>query len=141
MKEKKQVSRLTDLLRMVICALAIWGIFAMALLKSTPDPLVEIKSKPIRIDTQTEAEKIAAQFSTLDGRHFRTARHIKRMLHDPSSFEHLKTSYAVVGDKLQVFMSYYANNAFGATVLTTHTAMVDIETSDVVSIKRHNGGR
>lgn len=141
-KEKKKVSKLTDILRMFICAMALWGIFAVALLESTPDPLAEPEAKPVKVvKEKTKAEKIAAQFSTYDGRHFGTARRIKSRLHDPDSFKHLKTAYAVVGDKLQIFMSYYAKNAFGAQVLTTYAAIVDIETNVVLSLKRHNGGR
>lgn len=141
MKEKKKVSKLTDILRMFIVGLAIWGGYAMVILESTPDPLAESEAKPSKVvKEKTKAQKIASQFSTLDGRHYRTARRVKSMLHNPDSFKHLKTAYAVVGDKLQVFMSYYAKNAFGAQVLTTHAAIVDIETSDVISIKRHNGG-
>ena len=141
MNDKKKVSKLTDLLRTVIVALAGWGVFMMFIVKTTPDPLAEPEEKPVKVDTRTRAQKIADQFSTHDGRHYQVARQVKRMLHDPDSFKHLKTVYSVVGDKLQIFMSYYAKNGFGATVLTTHTAMVDIETSNILSIERYNGGR
>lgn len=141
MNDNKKVSKLTDILRMIICALAGWGIFAMVIIKSTPDPLAEPEETPAKVDNRTRAEKIADQFSTHDGRHYLVARRVKRMLHDPDSFEHLKTVYAVVGDELQIFMSYYAKNAFGAQVITTHTAMVNIETGDVLTLARYNGGQ
>lgn len=140
MSEKKKVSKLTDILRTVTIALAGWGIFAMFILETTPDPLAEPEEEVIKVDNRTKAQKIAAQFSTHDGRHYLVARQVKSMLHDPDSFKHLKTVYSVVGDKLQIFMSYYAKNAFGAQVITTHTAMVGIETGDVLSIERYNGG-
>ena len=142
MNEKKKVSKLTDYARAFTLALAIWAGFAMILLESTPDPLAEPKAKPNKVvKKKTKAQKIAAQFSTHDGRHYETARYIKARLHDPDSFKHLKTAYSVVGDEMQIFMSYYAKNGFGAQVLSTHAAVVDIETETVLSIKRHNGGR
>jgi hypothetical protein len=138
-KKKKKAGKVTDILRAFICGLAIWGIFFSGLLGSLDDPLAE--PEPAKVDTRTQAEKIADQFSTHDGRHYQVARQVRTMLHDPDSFKHLKTAYAVVGDKLQIFMSYYATNGFGAQVLTTHTAMVDIETEDILSISRYTRGR
>lgn len=141
MNDKKKVSFVTDKLRLVICAGALCAGFGAFILKVTPDPLAEPEETPAKVDNRTREQKIADQFSTLDGRHYRTARRVKSMLHDPKSFEHLKTLYSVVGDKLQIFMSYYAKNAFGAQVITTHTAMVDIETGDVLTLARYNRGR
>jgi hypothetical protein len=141
MSDRRKVSFVTDKMRLVICAGALCAGFGALLLSTIDDPLAEPEAKPVKVDDRTKAEKIADQFSTLDGRHFRTARRVKAMLHNPDSFVHLKTAYAVVGDKLQIFMSYYAKNGFGAQVLTTHTAMVDIETSDILSISRYTGGR
>jgi hypothetical protein len=62
MSEKKKAGKVTDILRVFICGLAIWGIFFSGLLASLDDPLAE--PEPVKVDTRTQAEKIADQFST-----------------------------------------------------------------------------
>ena len=108
----------------------------------TPDPdYLAAKAKEKAEEAKKKPNKVLAQFSTLNGRHYETCRQIKLRLHDPDSFQHLKTNYGRDGKHLQVYTSYRAKNAFGAMVLTTHVATVDLATGNVLFLERYNGGR
>jgi len=48
-------------------------------------------------------------------------------MNDPSSFKHVKTTYADKGNYLSVQMTYRGKNAFGALRLEQIVAKVDLE--------------
>ena len=60
---------------------------------------------------------IEQNFSEWDGSHTNLVNEIKTTLHDPGSFEHVKTRYVDKSREIVVVMSYRAKNAFGALVL------------------------
>ena len=79
-------------------------------------------------------EKILKQFSSWDNSHRNLKRWIKDNMNDPKSFEHVKTTYTDKGDYLLVYMNYRGKNAFGATVLQTTIAKVDLD-GNILSIQ------
>lgn len=72
-------------------------------------------------------EKILKQFSSWDNSHKNLKRWIKDNMNDPKSFEHVKTTYTDKGDYLLIYMNYRGKNSFGATVLQTTIAKVDLD--------------
>ncbi len=105
-----------------------------------PDPdYVAAREKEKAEKAKKKPNKILSQFSPLNGRHYETCRQIKRRLHDPDSFQHLKTNYGRDGKNLQVYTSYRAKNAYGAMVLTTHVATVELATGKVLFLERYRG--
>lgn len=73
--------------------------------------------------------KIRALFSQLDGRHYGLTIVVKKNMNDPDSFEHVKTVYADKGTYLLVTMMFRGKNAFGAKVINTVSAKVDLDGS------------
>lgn len=70
--------------------------------------------------------KVKAQFSSWDGSHTNLVRRIKSGMHDPGSYQHVETYYLDRGDHLVVTTKFRGKNAFGALVLNTVQAKVDI---------------
>ena len=62
-------------------------------------------------------QRIQQQFSAWDGAHRNLERMIKSNMHDPSSYEHVKTTYSDKGNYLIVKTIFRGKNAFGGTVL------------------------
>lgn len=75
---------------------------------------------------KTRAEKISGLFSALDGKLYGLTSYVKQNLNDPKSFEHVQTTYSDKGSYLVVKMVYRAKNGFGALVLQSITAQVDL---------------
>lgn len=94
-----------------------------------PDEKQEIENRKIA----ARKEQILKQFSW-DDSHRNLKRWIKENMNDPKSFEHVKTTYTDKGDYLLVYMNYRGKNAFGATVLQTTIAKVDLD-GNVLSIQ------
>lgn len=67
-------------------------------------------------DNAPSADPIASQFSGWDGSHPAVVDGVKARMDNPSSFEHVNTSYVVVGDSINVAMEYRGTNAFGGVV-------------------------
>ena len=80
-------------------------------------------------DAESEAKKVPSwiknQFSVWDGSHINLTRYIKTQLHDPGSYDHVKTVYAVDGNGLFLTTTFRATNAFNATVTGRMTAKAD----------------
>lgn len=70
--------------------------------------------------------RVKAQFSTWDGSHNNLEKFIKSRMHDPGSYEHVETNYLDRGDILIITTKFRGKNAFGARVLNTVQAKVDI---------------
>lgn len=79
---------------------------------------------------EIRAEKIDKSFSSWDGSHYELTRLIKKSMHDPSSYKHVKTRHecdTYTCNSLLVRTSYRGKNLFGGTVLNRVTARVDLE--------------
>ena len=64
-------------------------------------------------------EQVASQFSVWDGSHRQMVREVKAKMHNPRSFEHADTRYAIRDGVLTVSMRFRGTNAFGGIVLST----------------------
>ena len=102
-----------------------------------PNKNVDFKKIVAEKEAKTERNnKILRQFSQWDGSHRNLERLIKDNMNDPSSFDHVETTYADKGKYILVQMRYRGKNAFGATVLNTTTAKVDID-GNILSIDKY----
>lgn len=79
--------------------------------------------------------QIKVQFSAWDGSHRELKRLVKSAMNDPSSFEHVNTTYKDKGDYIIVQMSFRGKNAFGATVLNAVTAKADLN-GNILSVSK-----
>lgn len=70
---------------------------------------------------------IEKQFSSWDGSHRILSKAIKKVMNDPSSFEHVETVYIDMGDHLIVTTKYRGKNAFGGKVLGMVKAKVNLD--------------
>lgn len=87
-----------------------------------------------------EYEKRKAEFeekclSSYDGSNRELVRIVKENMNDPDSFEHAETLYKLFKDYAVVVMKYRGKNKFGALVLGSVTAKVNIEDGSVISIE------
>ncbi len=78
-------------------------------------------------EAEVRKEKIESQFSGWDGSHNNLKKLLKENMNDPSSFDHVETTYRDDGDHLTVIMRYRGANSFGALVLGSIIAKVDLE--------------
>lgn len=69
-------------------------------------------------------KEIEKEFSAWDGSHRGLTRAIKKVMNDPSSYDHVETSYSDRGDHLIVKTIFRGSNAFGAIVRNTIKAKV-----------------
>ncbi|GLB52773.1 hypothetical protein NBRC110019_18130 [Neptunitalea chrysea] len=87
---------------------------------------------------QQEAKRVSEiqkQFSVWDGSHIKLKRYIKNNMNDPSSFDHVESTYTDKGSYIYVYMKFREKNAFGAKVLNTVRAKVDLQ-GNILSIKQ-----
>ena len=59
-------------------------------------------------------------------------------MNDPSSFEHVKTTYTDNGTYLTVYMVFRGKNAFNAIVVNEITAKVDLEGNVIAILDQKN---
>lgn len=78
--------------------------------------------------------KIKLQFSSWDGSHSALKSYVKDNMNDPSSFDHIKTTYSDKGNYLLVQMKFRGKNSFGAKIIEVVTAKVDLE-GNVLSVQ------
>jgi hypothetical protein len=72
-------------------------------------------------------ELIKAQFSLWDGSHTKFTQAIKASMNDPSSYQHVNTTYVdLPGDRLVITTTFRGKNAFGAVVTNTMMGIVDL---------------
>lgn len=80
--------------------------------------------------TMTPEEKrnmtIEMQFDKWDGSHIMLREYIKKHMYDPSSFKHIETAYIDKGEYLVVTTKFRGKNAFGAYIINTVIAKVDL---------------
>ncbi len=90
---------------------------------------------------QAREDLISNAFSAWDGSHIDLTRVVKESMNDPSSYEHVETTYIDNGqtlfnnsDYLLVIMEFSGTNAFGGRVRNVVRAKTSIETGKVVEI-------
>ena len=102
--------------------------------------IVVVQIVPLSNDTSavqaplTREEGIRNQFSQWDGSHIKLARRVKATMHDPDSFEHVRTTYRDNGTLLYVTMEFRGKNAFGGKVLQTVNASIVASTGNVLLV-------
>ncbi len=133
-EEKKQKSKdyvLTEIKSTLMKIGIIIAIIATPmLLLFLPSERPAIKS----IQKLTRSEKIDKQFSAWDGEHMKLASFIKRSMKDPASYDFISSSYSAEDDYLIVLIRYRGKNSFGAVVINSTKAKVDVETGSVIEI-------
>lgn len=72
-------------------------------------------------------EKIESEFSKVSGAHRGLERYLKERMKDPSSYEHIKTTYTDEGTYVLVTTQFRGTNSFGAIVLQTVRARVSLD--------------
>lgn len=72
-------------------------------------------------------ERIKSQFSGWDGSHRKVEAAIKSRMHNPDSYKHVETRYAVEGNTISIVTRYRGTNGFGATVTNSAVATVDMD--------------
>ena len=79
-------------------------------------------------EPSTRTERIESRFSAWDGSHVETVAYVKSQMNDPSSFEHVKTTYLPMDEDLGFYivkMAYRGTNAFNATVTQSISVQVN----------------
>lgn len=79
-------------------------------------------------------ERILKQFSSWDGAHRNLEKYIKKSMNDPKSYKHDETTYVDKGSYILVQTRFRGKNSFGATVLQTVTAKVELD-GNILSIQ------
>ena len=89
-----------------------------------------------RSQEQSEYNRIAKQFSSWDGSHYKLKAFIKNQLKDPDSFKHLETVYKKTGngETLIVCCSYTATNSFGGRVRNEVCAETRINDGVIIKV-------
>lgn len=85
--------------------------------------------------TETRQEKIEKHFSSWDGSHYGLTKEIKKSMHDPKSYDHVKTTYRDNGDHLVVTTVFRGKNLFGGVIQNSVTAKVDLNGNVIEIIK------
>ena len=95
------------------------------ILQEKIEALLQEKERAVK-DRQKKIEELF--HSTLNfGYNYALNNEIKEALHDPSSFEHIKTVYLDKGDHLLVWVTFRAKNQFGAFVVHEVQAAMDLD--------------
>lgn len=82
------------------------------------------QEKVAKIAKAERQKRIEEQFSAWDGSHIKLARQIKATMHDPGSYDHVKTVYWDHGAYLLVQTTFRGKNAFGGLVMNSIKAKV-----------------
>lgn len=86
-----------------------------------------------RTPEEQREQQIRKGFSAFDGSHRKLESLVKETLKDPSSYDHVKTTFVDQGTKLTVYMTYRAKNSFGAIVPGVIVAETSLE-GDVIRV-------
>lgn len=71
---------------------------------------------------QQHKKRIESGFSGWDGSHKQLTKIIKESMHDPDSYDHVKTTYIDTGKDLIIETTYRGKNAYGGLVLNKTNA-------------------
>lgn len=86
-----------------------------------------IKAEQALVASKAREKKIMSQFSQWDGSHHNLELFIKKLMDDPSSYEHDKTTFGDRGDYILVKTIYRGKNGYGAIVRNSITATVSLD--------------
>jgi len=98
---------------------------------SSSDTSVDVETPPQPL---TRTEEIKKQFSPWDGSHNKLEKHIKLVMNDPDSYNHVSTTYIDRGDHLIVETTFRGKNAFGGVVVQTIKAKANISDGYIYEI-------
>lgn len=85
------------------------------------------KNEPKSTSTKSaRQERIENQFSSWDGSHFKLTRRIKKSMHNPKSYKHVKTAWVEHRDYINVVTQYQGENLFGVTVTNSIIERVNL---------------
>jgi len=76
--------------------------------------------------------QICSSISEWDGAYRPLVEAVQETLKDPSSFEHISTSYNVKDDYVVFFMRYSATNSFWARIAGSKSVKIDKKTFTIV---------
>ena len=71
---------------------------------------------------ERQRERIKENFSDVTGENYDLGYYIKNNLHDPESYEHVKTSWVQMDSAVLVYTTIRAKNGFGAKRLVSYEA-------------------
>lgn len=83
---------------------------------------------------QTRKDLISKQFNLWSGSHKNLEALVKKSMHDPSSYEHIETTYRDAGRWLMVQTKYSGTNLMGGRVQGYVKAKVDTKTGNILEI-------
>lgn len=87
------------------------------------------------LEVLERTHKVKRQFATFDGSNAYLKMYVRDNMNDPSSFEHIETTYSDKGNYLLVKMKFRGKNALGTKVVNVVTAKMDID-GNVLSIQQ-----
>lgn len=100
---------------------------------------LDVRNDFIKADKERKInEKITELFSPSDGSNYNLNTLIKHNMNDPDSYEHVETLRTVDGGFLVVRTTYRGNNKFGALVLASITARIDIDSGQILKVLETN---
>ncbi len=94
-----------------------------------------IEIEPSKPKTKTRKEKIESLFSLYDGSHRKLEQHIKKIMNDPNSYEHIETRYSDKGKYILVSTKFRGNNAFGGKVVSQVWGEIDLK-GNLIKIRK-----
>lgn len=86
-------------------------------------------------DSSESTHPVEKWMSVYDGSIFDFEYDVKKMLHDPSSFEHVETGYIDTGSEVKVRMIFRAKNKLGALVLNEAHGILNTSDGSVSNIR------
>ena len=96
--------------------------------KEAVKPVSVINKTPTKAESAAIRKKsIEDQFSAWNGVHINLERAIKTSMNNPKSFEHVQSGYTDMGDYILVETKFRGTNAFGAIVMNSVRAKVDLQ--------------
>lgn len=102
---------------------------------TTALPTPPIDTTPIFVESAVSDEDVKKQFSAWDGSHYQLTKAVKNAMNDPSSFEHVQTTYSRKDEVVFIRMTYRGKNGFGALMLATVLGQVDANSGEVLSVQ------
>jgi hypothetical protein len=129
----------------LIWAFIIMGVFFFAGIGATDDSRAKRKNqadstvseyKAVPRDTVAERKAmIQAKEDNSQGENYNLSYYIKSQLDDPDSYEHAKTIWLDGGDRIVAYVTFRANNRFGAKIKTTYE-IVMTDNEEILSVKQ-----
>lgn len=94
-----------------------------------------ICNKIIEEGAQQVEKEFRKCFSEWDGSVYEVMAAVKVQMHDPSSFQHVSTTYEVIGDNTAaVTMVFRGRNAFGALILQKALVVIELQSCRALTV-------